>query len=415
MIKLAFWIAPFLCFYLPLATADTFCFTDGTRQDIDLSGNIELHYSFGKLYLPIENINKIIFTKNFSFVETLSGLSYVARLDNEQFSSRELESIVMERSHFQKPPESYFHVQMKEGTSLSLIGEEPLKILQEGKQREIAPDQIQTLVFNGGISGMLLNNEMLPFSFAATSNFVGRVPDTRQLLSIPWELVDRMERETGLEQIVIIDKGPAGILAVELLPSQAPAASEPEIQKKSIARISANIPGLVSFQENREIAMAETGGLRQENGQHESSPPKKIHVPNAVKMIRVKPDCMISAQMISNLQYKEFVDAIDYKAPSHWVGGAIPIGLEQDPVENISYRDAYLYAVWAGKRLATFEELQKAAEKKALLDLDPRFKEWTATRSSPGTKQLFSHAEDQMISLKSDDSGKKIGFRVAND
>lgn len=64
---------------------------------------------------------------------------------------------------------------------------------------------------------------------------------------------------------------------------------------------------------------------------------------------------------VTNLQYKEFVSAAKYSPPKHWKEGNVPKGKEYFPVVNVSYKDAIAYARWAGKRLPTLEEWQKAA------------------------------------------------------
>ncbi|MEJ5170866.1 MAG: SUMF1/EgtB/PvdO family nonheme iron enzyme, partial [Fimbriimonadales bacterium] len=46
---------------------------------------------------------------------------------------------------------------------------------------------------------------------------------------------------------------------------------------------------------------------------------------------------------------------------AHWIGGAPPPGLEDHPVVYVSLSDARAYAAWAGKRLPTEEEWQRAA------------------------------------------------------
>jgi iron(II)-dependent oxidoreductase len=64
---------------------------------------------------------------------------------------------------------------------------------------------------------------------------------------------------------------------------------------------------------------------------------------------------------VTNEQYAKFVSATGRSAPSHWSGGRIPSGLEKHPMWNVSWEDAKAYCEWAGVRLPTEAEWEKAA------------------------------------------------------
>lgn len=64
---------------------------------------------------------------------------------------------------------------------------------------------------------------------------------------------------------------------------------------------------------------------------------------------------------VTNAQYKEFVDATGHAPPRHWENGTYPEGTADHPVTWVTWYDAQAYAEWAGKRLPTEFEWEKAA------------------------------------------------------
>lgn len=64
---------------------------------------------------------------------------------------------------------------------------------------------------------------------------------------------------------------------------------------------------------------------------------------------------------VTNLQYKQFIDATKRRSPDHFRNRTFPEGKADHPVTYVTWDDAKAYCQWAGKRLPTQEEWEKAA------------------------------------------------------
>ncbi len=62
-------------------------------------------------------------------------------------------------------------------------------------------------------------------------------------------------------------------------------------------------------------------------------------------------DYWISKHEITNAQYQVFVNETNRTPPRYWVDGTIPPGLENHPLSNVSWHDAWEYAIWLGDKL----------------------------------------------------------------
>lgn len=91
--------------------------------------------------------------------------------------------------------------------------------------------------------------------------------------------------------------------------------------------------------------------LGRDGGREDESPQQTIYVDGF----------NIDVYPVTNAEYRAFVEATGHRAPRHWKDGQIPPGKEDHPVVWVSWEDAAAYAAWAGKRLPSEIEWEKAA------------------------------------------------------
>ncbi len=107
-------------------------------------------------------------------------------------------------------------------------------------------------------------------------------------------------------------------------------------------------------------------------GRDDETPPHRVELPAFY----------IDKMEVTAGQYARFLKATGVKPPPGWSGPTPPAGREQFPIANITWFDAMRYAIWAGKRLPTEAEWEKAAR-----GTDGRLYPWGDV-DDPGRRRL---------------------------
>jgi sulfatase modifying factor 1 len=171
----------------------------------------------------------------------------------------------------------------------------------------------------------------------------------------PVESGKREEPGKGVKPVKPAAKEPAEKKPVELPAEVKPkpqpvSAGEPEAPKIAAPKVPA--PAVQPLSEREDMVVIPAGEFQMGSA---DGPPDERPV-HAVYL----PDFYMDKYEVTNASFAKFVEAANYRAAGNWRQHFKP-GMEEFPVREVTWEDAEAYAKWAGKRLPTEAEWEKAA------------------------------------------------------
>lgn len=165
------------------------------------------------------------------------------------------------------------------------------------------------------------------------------------------------------------------------LPVQPKPEPKPELKPAQEARVVQSSPApmherVVTGRDGSPMVLVPAGEFLMGNQAEEDAPPHRVYLDVFY----------IDRYEVTNGRYLKFVEATRHRAPQHivdpqydlWVGATLLQGVADLPVVNVDWSDADAYCRWAGKRLPTEAEWEKAAR-----GTDSRLYPWGNEAPSP--------------------------------
>ncbi|BDA77129.1 hypothetical protein LPTSP3_g00590 [Leptospira kobayashii] len=107
------------------------------------------------------------------------------------------------------------------------------------------------------------------------------------------------------------------------------------------------------------------------------------------------PSFYIDKYEVTNGEYMYFLKQTNGKPPTNWLGGKFPVGEEDHPVINLTYREVEKYAIWVGKRIPSEWEWEKASRGPGVIEYTNR--DETISYQIITTKYPFGDEFDSLL------------------
>lgn len=405
---------------------DLIILADGNRFIGELLEVPKVQFSFGPISLKLEDASLIAFVEvdgrpkvqiisrdgqqylgsrspdQVRILERIPGSYSKPQYVERQFASGAIHFIALaaRRRATPEPIDRFYHLTLQNGDRLSVVLDRDVLQLTDGWQERLIPaNALVDVTFNGGIQGVYedgFDQKDLGFAFLKNPQLGLRIPPCDDCMRLSWEQVAQLKVDlgdfagTGSNPLVREDLYPEPMIPSHdyvaysqepeyvrqpayTRPSPAYSTYEAPIEHAALAQPVRNEHLLNRASErpaSREQMVLVPGGQfyvsvadDRASDSHANLLPT-AHMPSLVIEI---PSFLVDKHEVSNAEYLAFVKSTGHTPPAHWRGLQVPPGQEAAPVVNVSYRDAAAYARWAGKRLPSEIEWQRASEEASTL------------------------------------------------
>ena len=367
---------------------DLIVLKDGTQIEGLLTQLPPIVYPFAKIDFTTDEVSGIAFIKGgatssiqMQYV-TRNGQNYISSgpekltfyLNNEKEKASILGDVYNEREHKIQTQAINFILLKKRSDIPFLISKNYLSMtlwngdrfpfqidtyrinLRQGEKHfSILTKNILDVWVTGGIEGYLKGigiEQPLNYSFIEEKEFSFLLAKNNQKITIPWKEIKRIRNDMGRfilvtpykfsafkdpldhNNMVYIPPGKF-ILGTNLLSNQN-VNKEPTFFDKSVVTPYTSVQYII----NQNYIPT-------------------INSPSV--MVKVSGFWMEKYE-VTNKQYQVFIESTGYHPPPSWTNNQPPKGKDNYPVVYVSYNDAKAYAKWAGKRLPTEVEWERAAK-----------------------------------------------------
>lgn len=367
-----------------------------------------MHYHFGKVSLDPQQVSAIAFGRGRERdqvqVVTREGHYFVGAMDHDligfdrktrahnlrdgyhtvfeedEIDTRQVNFVLLkQRGPLPKPDERLVSVTLSTGHRFpALLSKEMIDLTDGWRQFALDPDEIVDVRFRGGLQGYIKGealNEELRFAFVRNDRLHMILPWSGKELSVPWSDIDRLRRHEG--EFVL---------------------TTPYLFSKWVPEQMVYIP-------SGRLLVGETESFRDEL-RAKLYRPRPITRPiigkSDVNYVPTKEQASQAVEVdaffidkyeVTCEEYARFCAATAHPTPAYWKRGKIPEGLATHPVVHVTFNDASAYAKWAGKRLPSEIEWERAAKGAAgfRYPYGPTYDRDLANTDSKGTRSVGSY------------------------